>query len=179
MIRITERDGGVLISGAEYFSVKQTFDCGQCFRFDLTERGAVGYAFGKKIELTEVGEGEIFMTPCTEKEFHDVWERYLALDTDYGAIRKELTQTREADTSLATAMETGKGIRILRQEPWEALCSFIISQNNNIPRIKKTKGEKVMGVGERICPMDSRSSSTPTVRMRKETIMEDTYSILA
>jgi N-glycosylase/DNA lyase len=137
MIRITERDGGVLISGAEYFSVRQTFDCGHCFRFDLTERGAVGYAFGKKIELTEVGEGEIFMTPCTEKEFHDVWERYLALDTDYGAIRKELTEKREADTSLATAMETGKGIRILRQEPWEALCSFIISQNNNIPRIKK------------------------------------------
>ena len=136
-ITVTERDGGVTVSGLDFFSIEQTFDCGQCFRFDIEGSSAVGYAFGKSITLSQISESEIFISPCTAQEFDNVWKRYLSLDTDYGEIRAELAAGRPDDTKLISAMETGKGIRILRQEPWETLCSFIISQNNNIPRIKK------------------------------------------
>ena len=74
MISVTEKNGGVLISGAENFSVMQTFDCGQCFRFDLTENGAVGYAFGKRIALTQISDSEVFISPCTADEFDRVFK---------------------------------------------------------------------------------------------------------
>ncbi|MBR2473445.1 MAG: DNA-3-methyladenine glycosylase 2 family protein [Clostridia bacterium] len=137
MMKITKTDGGVMISGIDCFSVMQTFDCGQCFRFEVTGNKAEGYAFGKKIQIMQISDGELFISPCEPEEFNSVWIRYLSLDTDYEGIRRELSVTRKGDKSLALAMETGKGIRLLRQEPWETLCSFIISQNNNIPRIKK------------------------------------------
>ena len=136
-MNITEKNGGVQVSGIELFSAMQTFDCGQCFRFEVEGNKAVGNAFGKTVEIVQTAENEIFITPCTAKEFDDIWKSYLSLDIDYGAVRSELSSLRREDSSLSAAMETGKGIRILRQEPWETLCSFIISQNNNIPRIKK------------------------------------------
>jgi N-glycosylase/DNA lyase len=85
----------------------------------------------------QVSESEIFITPCTKAEFDEIWVKYLSLDTDYALIRKNMASSRIDDKNLALAMETGKGIRLLRQNKWETLCSFIISQNNNIPRIKK------------------------------------------
>lgn len=137
MIIVRSYGKGVTVSGVEYFSVAQTFDCGQCFRFEVTENRAEGYAFGKKVTFTQVSENEITVEPCTEEEFNSVWKHYLALDADYGEARRALTEKRTGDEKLALAMETGKGIRLLRQDTWETLCSFIISQNNNIPRIKK------------------------------------------
>lgn len=62
-----------------------------------------------------------------------LWRSYLDLDTDYDAIREEVTTL---EPRLAEAASRCGGVHILRQEPWEALCSFIISQNNNIPRIR-------------------------------------------
>ena len=134
---VKSENGGVRVSGLEFFDVTQTFDCGQCFRFTVEENRARGYAFGREVTFTQCSESEIYIYPCTENEYYSIWERYLSLDADYAAIRKELISARPDDDKLALAMETGKGIRILRQEPWETLCSFIISQNNNIPRIKK------------------------------------------
>ncbi len=125
-----------MIIKTENFDVAQTFDCGQCFRFDVEGNKAKGFAFGREITFTQISENELEID-CTENEFNTVWKSYLGLDLDYGAIRSEMRQLRSSDEKLLTAMETGKGIRILRQEPWETLCSFIISQNNNIPRIKK------------------------------------------
>lgn len=137
MLKIKSENGGVRVGGITFFDVTQTFDCGQCFRFTVEENRAAGFAFGREVTLTQLSENEIYINPCTEKEYRELWERYLSLDTDYGAIRAELKSIRKDDEKLALAMETGRGIRILRQDPWETLCSFIISQNNNIPRIKK------------------------------------------
>lgn len=136
-IEIVEKNGGVAVKNVEFFSPMQTFDCGQCFRFEVDEKSATGYAYGRKMSFTLLSESELFISPCTLAEYYEIWEKYLGLDTDYGALRDELKVTRNGDFKLFEAMETGKGIRILRQEPWETLCSFIISQNNNIPRIKK------------------------------------------
>lgn len=157
-MKITSENGGIRVSEIELFAVSQTFDCGQCFRFTVTENEAVGYAYGKKITFTQLSETEIFISPCTEEEFHKLWKSYLSLDTDYRTVRDGMLSLRTNDSSLSAAMETGKGIRILRQEPWETLCSFIISQNNNIPRIKKIidalckKGAEISGESETVFP---------------------------
>lgn len=134
---VKELDNGVLVGELDCFDATQTFDCGQSFRFDIDGNKAAGYAYGKRIEFIQISKTELFITPCTLSEFENVWKKYLSLDCDYSEIRSEMSRRRADDTHLAAAMESGKGIRILRQEPWETLCSFIVSQNNNIPRIKK------------------------------------------
>jgi len=157
-MKITENNGSVRVSEIEYFSVEQTFDCGQCFRFTQEENGVSGFALGRAVTIRQLSESEIEITPCTKNEFESEWLEYLGLSEDYGAIRADLTRNRQNDASLAASMERGKGIRILRQPKWETLCSFIISQNNNIPRIKKlisalcAEGNKISGLGENVFP---------------------------
>ena len=90
-----------------------------------------------------------------EAEFEEIWRRYFDLDRDYSAVCERL----KADEYMRAAVTEFPGIRILRQEPWEALCSFIISQNNNIPRIK--------GIIDRLCrllgePLGGEDYAFPT-----------------
>ena len=116
-----------------------TFDCGQCFRFDKGEGSRFekeyrGVAYGKQVSFAQDG-GYLYVVGSDEAEFLGLWRGYLSLDEDYGAIHNEILSLSENE-ALHRALDCGRGIRILRQEPWEAICSFIISQNNNIPRIK-------------------------------------------
>ena len=122
------------------FSVAKTFDCGQCFRFDPVENTPhacefSGVAFGRQVSFAE-DKGELYIYGATEKEVREIFVPFLGLDLDYDAIDKDIV-SRSNNAALVRAVEFGRGIRILRQDPWEAVCSFIISQNNNIPRIKK------------------------------------------
>lgn len=111
--------------------LEQTFECGQCFRWNREEDGsytgiALGYPANMKLEdrvLTIEGYGD--------REF---WEKYLDLDSDYEGMQKVLSEG-ENDV-LPKAIGQGSGIRILKQDLWETVVDFIISQNNNIPRIK-------------------------------------------
>ena len=95
---------------------------------------------GYRVEVSALGGGD-FRLSCDEAEFRAVWYDYFDLGESYRAIRARIS--REEDPFLFRACGHGRGIRILRQEPWEALCTFIISQNNNIKRIK--------GIVSRLC----------------------------
>ena len=111
-------------------------ESGQCFRWNKAE----GHCFrvihgGHCVYMEETGEGE-YRIDCSEEEFQAVWRPYLDLDLDYREVRRRVKKTK--DPFLAAACEMEKGIRILRQDPWEMLVSFIISQNKNIPAIKKS-----------------------------------------
>ncbi len=129
----------IYIKNVANFDLAQTLDCGQAFRWYQNKNGAwCGIAFGKYIELFE-NNGDIVISGSNPKDFQDIWQNYFDLDRDYTAIIKEIN----CDTTVAKAAAYSGGIRLLNQEPWEALCSFIISQNNNIPRIK--------GIIERLC----------------------------
>lgn len=134
-IHLIQTARGVEIPKDDTFDLEQTFHCGQCFRWTKQENGAFsGVAFGKYCTISEdLDSGTLVFHHVSPAEFEAVWAPYFDLDTDYGEIRQRLCQQ---DPVLAEAATFAPGIRILRQEPWEALCSFIISQNNNIPRIQ-------------------------------------------
>ena len=120
------------------FDIRRTFLCGQCFRWSEDENGAFsGIAGGRSLTVTQSGD-EVTMHGVSEQDI-PFWENYFDLGTDYSAY----IETLSADETLKKACEFSPGIRILRQEPFETLISFIISQNNNIPRIK--------GCIERLC----------------------------
>ena len=115
------------------FDIAQIFDCGQCFRFNKTgENEYGGVARGKYVKFIQENN-EIIAFGITEEEFEQVWADFFDLSTDYSEIQKLIN----TDEIMENAIKYGSGIRILKQELWECMISFIVSQNNNIPRIKK------------------------------------------
>lgn len=106
---------------------------GQCFR--MRQVSADTYALVARGRYLEAGQqGTQISFSCTEREFGDIWQDYFDLDTDYGKIKRAIDPE---DAYLQAAAQAGSGIRVLRQELWETIVTFIISQRNNIPRIKK------------------------------------------
>ena len=129
----------IRIKNVSNFDLEQTLDCGQAFRWHKDQNEVwTGIAFEKSIRLYEDND-DIIILDSNEDDFKNIWHNYFDLDRDYAKIITEISQNK----TLSAAAEYGAGIRLLNQEPWEALCSFIISQNNNIPRIK--------GIVERLC----------------------------
>lgn len=115
------------------FDIKKICNSGQCFRMSEIETGIYAVvAFDSYIEISQ-REDELILT-CTEEEFYNLWQEYLGLNDDYDSIESLIKD----DSYMKDAMEYGYGIRILKQDVWETLVSFIISQQNNIPRIKKS-----------------------------------------
>ncbi len=122
------------------FDTAKIFDCGQCFRFDEVKETRhtvefAGVAQGKYISVAEDGD-DLIIYNSDEEEFRRIWHKFLALDRNYEEINENILSLSD-NPALVSALKVSSGIRILRQDEWEALCSFIISQNNNIPRIKK------------------------------------------
>ena len=131
-MRVIERDGGIEITDLPDFDPERTFECGQCFRWNAGEGGVyTGVALGRALQVRRAGDS-VYMS-CALRDFNDIWRDYFDLDRDYAAIREKLA----INEHMRAASAFGEGIRILHQDKWEALCSFIISQCNNIPRIKK------------------------------------------
>ena len=132
-MKIEERENSVFLEGVKDFEPVHIFDCGQCFRWDVSEDGSyTGVAGGKAVNISKNGDC-VTIKNTTKAEFEEFWSKYLDLDFDYGELKKTLSE----DEVLAQAIKSGEGIRILNQDLWECIISFIISANNNIPRIKK------------------------------------------
>lgn len=131
---------GVKITCVKDLDLEQTLDCGQSFRWKKQDDGSFkGVAYNKSVVMDLQGE-DLYIHNATVEDFSKIWKNYLDLDLDYGKIRKEISKIHPV---LNDASKYAPGIRILQQEPYEALCTFIISQNNNIKRIK--------GIVERLC----------------------------
>ncbi len=151
---VSPQGADIICTAVRDFSLRDTLLCGQCFRWNETAPNVFTGTVGDKT-LTILQEGDtLLLKGCTMQDFDDVWRDYFDLARDYGAI-KALMYT---DPALQRAIDNAPGLRVLRQPPWETLCSFIISQNNNIGRIK--------GIVARLCECfgrpitDSRGKAT-------------------
>ena len=136
-----EKPGNSVSEGGEYtyevkdFDCRQIFTCGQCFRWRPCGEWWKGVALGKWLRLrSDAEKGTVTVCGDGADDFFGTWGDYFDLGTDYSEIKRSLA---DHDGHLRAATSFGGGIRLLKQEPFEALISFIISANNNIPRISK------------------------------------------
>lgn len=134
---------GIVFKNVLDFDPVHTFECGQCFRWNRDADGSyTGIASGRAVRVLKDHEDLVIRGAKSEdKEF---WFKYFDLGTDYGKIKDKLSE----DNILKEAIKLGSGIRILNQEPFEIIISFIISANNRIPMIKKAVERISMDFGE-------------------------------
>lgn len=131
---------------AENLNLAQICQSGQCFRMKERSDGLFSVIAGKHyLELEQQGEECVFY--CDEAEFYDFWEEYFDLKEDYVSYIEKIAPD---DTYLKNAAEFGSGIRILRQDLWEMIVSFLISQQNNIARIRRCIENICERYGERL-----------------------------
>lgn len=164
-----------ILNNVRDFHLDHIFDCGQCFRWERQEDGSyIGPALGKIVKISTEGtslDTKVIIDNCDEKDYLELWESYLDMDRDYGSIKTLLT---ESDEVLKNASEYGYGIRILKQDFWETVVSFIISQNNNIPRIKGCIESICKSFGEHIGEYEGREYyAIPTPEVMANLTVED------
>lgn len=135
------RDNDLILEDVPDFDIEDTLECGQCFHFTrLAEKEYDLVAFGKYLHIRQCREGEtskensFILYDTSMKDFNETWKSYFDLDTDYGIIKESIIK---ADERLADVILKHSGIRILRQDFFETLISFIISQNKQICHIKQ------------------------------------------
>ena len=133
------KENNIILKDVKCLDIELCIFCGQAFRWKKNDDGSYhGIVDGKITDIEQNGNEIIFKNTLAE-DFEELWKDYFDIDSDYENYCRLLS----ADENIKKACEEYYGIRILRQKPWEALCSFIISQNNNIPRI--------MGIIDRLC----------------------------
>lgn len=154
-----------IIVHEEDFDLDETLDCGQAFRwrkinsdYKCTYEGTF---FNDNLIISQTENNDFIFHDVSEKAFLGKWFDYFDFGTDYSQLKEIFSQ----DETLSKACAYAGGIRLLRQNPWECLISFIISQNNNIPRIK--------GIIQRLC--DNCGGIFPTA----ESLSHDTPESLA
>ena len=166
---IKKCDDYILIEEVKNFKLKQTFECGQCFRFDkISDTNYVTVAFERVIELEEDGDN-IRIYNSTEEDVRNIWINYFDLNRDYSSIKKELAK----DELLKKCVEFGHGIRILNQDPFEILISFIISARNSIPSIMKTINKISAKWGREIEYKGKIYHAFPTIEQIKDASLEE------
>ena len=166
-MKITENENQVIIENIENFDLSDIFDCGQCFRFNKVnkniENDFEGVAFGKYLRVYQKDDKIYFDT--TPEDFNNIWRNFFDIDRDY---KKIFDMLREKDDVLKKASDFCPGMRIIKQEPFECLISFIISANNNIPRIKKTIERLCENFGEPVGAGSSRPRNRTNVNLGRE-----------
>ena len=140
----------IILKEQDSFNLKHIFECGQCFRWNEEDDGSwIGIIKDAVIRVKKENQNIVFTGKVLgNKSFKEIIYDYFDLNTDYREYKNELSQI---DEYLKESIEFGEGIRILKQDLWETIISFIISANNNIPRIKKiinaisyTYGKKIV-----------------------------------
>ncbi|MBQ8297307.1 MAG: DNA-3-methyladenine glycosylase 2 family protein [Ruminococcus sp.] len=146
-------NGNNIIVSEKDFDLDETLDCGQAFRwkriptdYDCTYEGSF---LNDRLTVSQIKKGEFLFHNTTESDFLGKWVDYFDFETDYSELKRRFSE----DETLSKACQFAGGIRLLRQNSWECLISFIISQNNNIPRIK--------GIIDRLCGHYNGEFPTP------------------
>ena len=126
----------MIASVTDDFDPRKIAESGQCFRWTKTDGNSYRVIAKDQCLYITALENDLYELDCTKEEYSRFWHDYLDLQENYRSIRERIDPKQ--DPFLRKASEQEKGIRILRQAPWEMLITFIISQNRNIPSIRRS-----------------------------------------
>ena len=158
------------IGNINSFELKDIFDCGQCFRWNEQQDGSYTGVFGENVlNVNKIGNEVIFKGICKEN-IKETVENYFDLNRDYQKIKNQLMQI---DENMKKSVEYGQGIRILNQDLWETIISFIISANNNIPRIKGIIERLSRKYGKEIEWNNTKYYTFPTAKALKDVTVQE------
>lgn len=156
------------------FKAKHIFECGQCFRWDEENDKSYTGIVGRNVVNVKEVENKVIFSSFGVDNLKELVQSYFDLDRDYEKIKEELSKV---DKYLAKSIEYGNGIRILNQDLWETIISFIISANNNIPRIKGIINRLSQKYGEKIEWRGKEYYTFPTVEELSKASVEDLRSL--
>lgn len=146
-LRVTEEQNAVIVEGIEDFKPIHIFECGQCFRWLKQKDGSYTGVVRDKVVNIGFADGKLMVKNASASDFKNLWYEYFDLGRDYGEIKKQL---EAKDDIMKEAVKSGYGMRLLRQDLWETLISFILSTNNRIPRIMKIISTIAKVYGDRL-----------------------------
>ena len=152
------------------FNSKHIFECGQCFRWDEESDGSYTGIVGKNVINVKQVENRVIFSSYGADNLEKLVINYFDLTRNYEEIKDKLSKI---DEHLARSIEYGSGIRILNQDLWETIISFIISANNNIPRIKGIINRISKNYGEKIEWNEKEYYTFPTVEELSKASVED------
>lgn len=159
-----------ILKNQNSFELKDIFECGQCFRWNEQNDGSyTGVIKNAIINVKKEKENIVFTGKCDE-DIKEIIEYYFDLNTDYENIKQKLSNI---DEYLKKSIEYGTGIRILNQDLWETIISFIISANNNIPRIKGIIERLSKKYGNEIEWNGQKYYTFPTAEQLKDVTVEE------
>ncbi|MCT4612273.1 MAG: 8-oxoguanine DNA glycosylase [Clostridia bacterium] len=164
MIKYIEKNNNIEVENIKCFNIANTLECGQCFRFRKKEELDYYVIAHERILRVKQEKNKLTFFDLNKEEFEDIWVEYFDLNRNY----RELLDIYD-DNHMKEAKSLGEGIRILKQEPFECLLSFIISQNQRIPRIKIIINNVCRMFGEKIGEIDGEEIySFPSPNRLKE-----------
>ncbi|MDO5779026.1 MAG: DNA glycosylase [Clostridium sp.] len=166
---IIEKENSVILENVKDFNIKQILECGQCFRWEkITDTNYIVVAYRRVIEVIQDGS-KVTILNTTMKDFDEIWKDYFDLNVNYEEVKEELSK----DELLKKSVEFGYGIRILNQDPFEMLISFIISARNSIPSIMKTIKKISERWGDKIEYKGNIYYAFPTPEQLNEATLEE------
>lgn len=163
-----------ILENCKSFEPEHIFECGQCFRWNKQEDGSYTGIFKQNVVNVKKADNKIIFRGICKENIKDECIKYFDLNTNYGNIKSKLSNV---DNYLKTSIEYGEGIRILNQDLWETLISFIISANNNIPRIKGIIERISKSYGEKIVWDKAEYYTFPTPQELSKASVEDLRNI--
>ena len=152
------------------FELRDIFECGQCFRWNKQEDGSYTGVFKNNVLNVKKNKDEIIFEGICENEIQQTVENYFDLNRNYEKIKEQLSKI---DQNMKKSIEYGNGIRILNQDLWETIISFIISANNNIPRIKGIIERLSEKYGDEIKYKGNKYYTFPTPEQLKNVTVEE------
>ena len=163
-----------VLKNQDSFELKDIFECGQCFRWNKEPNGSYTGVFKGNVLNVKKENEDITFTGMVDGDIKEVVVDYFDLDRDYSLIKDELSKI---DIYLKESIEYGSGIRILNQDLWETIISFIISANNNIPRIKGIIEKLSSKYGSKIEWNGKTYYAFPTARELQNVTVEEFRSL--
>ena len=158
------------IKNCNTFELKDIFECGQCFRFNKQEDESYTGVVGNNVINVKKVDNEIHIKSVGQDNLEELVVNYFDLNRDYEQIKDKLSKI---DENMEKSISYGKGIRILNQDLWETIISFIISANNNIPRIKGIIDRMSERYGKKIMFEGKEYYTFPTVDELSKASVED------